>query len=118
MTTRERGTKKSGDKARSPRYPAGDTADAASERRQRIAEAAYYNAERRGFSGNLEVEDWLEAEKQIDSTAAGREAQQPERADSTAPGGTAENGASPARKERRRAAPRGTRRATADRTAR
>lgn len=111
MTTRERTTKKSGEEARSPQHSV-DAPDAASERRRRIAEAAYYNAERRGFAGNREVEDWLEAEKQVDSTAAGREAQQ------TAPAGTAENGASPARKERRRAAPRGTRRATADRTAR
>lgn len=38
-----------------------------STRRQRIAEAAYYRAERRGFAPGLEEDDWLEAEKQIDS---------------------------------------------------
>ncbi len=30
-----------------------------------IAEAAYYIAERRGFSGGCELDDWLQAEKQI-----------------------------------------------------
>ena len=35
-------------------------------RRDRIAVAAYYNAQRRGFQPGREVEDWLEAEKQID----------------------------------------------------
>ena len=39
------------------------------ERRQRIAEAAYYNAERRGFQPDGEVDDWLKAERQIDSLA-------------------------------------------------
>jgi hypothetical protein len=42
------------------------------ERRARIAEAAYYNAERRGFQGGYETEDWLEAERQVDSHAAGK----------------------------------------------
>ena len=31
----------------------------------RIAEAAYYRAERRGFAPGQEVEDWLAAEKEI-----------------------------------------------------
>ncbi len=35
-------------------------------RRQRIAEAAYYKAEKRGFAPGLENEDWLEAEKEIE----------------------------------------------------
>ena len=35
-------------------------------RRDRIAVAAYYNAQRRGFQPGREVEDWLEAERQID----------------------------------------------------
>jgi hypothetical protein len=35
------------------------------QRHDLIAEAAYYLAERRGFSGGSEAEDWLEAEKQI-----------------------------------------------------
>jgi chromosome segregation ATPase len=36
------------------------------QRRQMIAEAAYFKAETRGFGGNP-VEDWLEAESEIDS---------------------------------------------------
>ena len=35
-------------------------------RRQRIAEAAYYRAEARGFSPGFETEDWLAAEAEID----------------------------------------------------
>jgi hypothetical protein len=31
-----------------------------------IAEAAYYRAERRGFESGFELEDWLEAEAEID----------------------------------------------------
>jgi hypothetical protein len=37
------------------------------ERRRRIAEAAYYRSERRGFAGNKELEDWLEAERELDA---------------------------------------------------
>lgn len=39
----------------------------ADERAQRIAEAAYYLSERRGFAPGHEVEDWLAAEQQIDT---------------------------------------------------
>ena len=35
------------------------------ERRQMVAEAAYYRAAQRGFAPGSEVEDWLEAEAQI-----------------------------------------------------
>ena len=38
----------------------------ADERRRRIAMAAYYRAERRGFAPGHEVEDWLAAEAEID----------------------------------------------------
>jgi len=37
------------------------------ERRRRIAEAAYYRAERRGFAAGYEDADWLDAEKELDS---------------------------------------------------
>jgi hypothetical protein len=37
------------------------------DRQQRIAEAAYYRAERRGFLADNELEDWLEAEREFDS---------------------------------------------------
>jgi hypothetical protein len=36
-------------------------------RNRMIAEAAYYLAERRGFAPGYELEDWLEAETEIDS---------------------------------------------------
>ena len=36
------------------------------DRQQRIATAAYYRAERRGFNSGHEIQDWLEAEKDMD----------------------------------------------------
>ena len=36
------------------------------ERHGMIAEAAYYQAEKRGFQSGHEILDWLEAEKEID----------------------------------------------------
>jgi hypothetical protein len=38
---------------------------------QRIAEAAYIRAERRGFRGDP-IEDWLAAEAEVDGALAGR----------------------------------------------
>ncbi|MFN3565146.1 MAG: DUF2934 domain-containing protein [Burkholderiaceae bacterium] len=38
----------------------------ADERRAMIARAAYYRAERRGFAPGGELQDWLEAEAEID----------------------------------------------------
>lgn len=38
------------------------------DRHNMIATAAYYRAERRGFNGGGETEDWLAAEAEIDST--------------------------------------------------
>jgi len=47
---------------------------ASEDRTQRITLAAYYRAEQRGFSPDGELEDWLEAEKQVDAyLAAGSE---------------------------------------------
>jgi hypothetical protein len=40
-------------------------------RRRRVAEAAYYRAQRRGFSPGGEVDDWLEAEREIESSESG-----------------------------------------------
>jgi hypothetical protein len=42
------------------------TAASEHERRRRIAEAAYYRAEQRGFAPGGEESDWIEAEKEID----------------------------------------------------
>lgn len=39
------------------------------EHRRRVAEAAYYRAERRGFESGHEEEDWLEAEREIGDDA-------------------------------------------------
>jgi Protein of unknown function (DUF2934) len=45
----------------------GERSDARSEERhRRIAEAAYYRAERRGFTPGDEEEDWIAAEREID----------------------------------------------------
>ncbi|WP_326543384.1 DUF2934 domain-containing protein [Pseudorhodoferax sp.] len=41
-------------------------------REQRIREAAYAAAERRGFAPGGEVDDWLEAERQMGGTGAPR----------------------------------------------
>lgn len=35
-------------------------------REARIAEAAYWRAERRGFTAGQELDDWLAAEKEVD----------------------------------------------------
>jgi Protein of unknown function (DUF2934) len=42
-------------------------------RRQMIAEAAYYRAEHRGFMMGGDLDDWLEAEKEIDRRLHGGE---------------------------------------------
>lgn len=39
-------------------------------REARIAEAAYWRAERRGFSAGQELDDWLAAEKEVDQDIA------------------------------------------------
>ena len=41
-----------------------------SDRERRIAEAAYYRAEQRGFAPGCEVEDWLAAEGEVDGSTA------------------------------------------------
>jgi hypothetical protein len=37
-------------------------------RQRMIQEAAYYKAEQRGFSPDHELEDWLDAEHEVDGT--------------------------------------------------
>ena len=46
----------------------------AEERRRRIAEAAYFKAERRGFPEDGALEDWVEAEAEIDALLDARQA--------------------------------------------
>jgi hypothetical protein len=55
--------------------PADDAMTAPPERVEMIAVAAYYFAERRGFAPGQDLEDWLQAEKEIDAGAAGTTAQ-------------------------------------------
>jgi hypothetical protein len=43
------------------------------QRRQMIAEAAYYRAEKRRFSGGEDLRDWLEAEAEVDRRLRKRE---------------------------------------------
>lgn len=43
------------------------------DRQQRIAEAAYFRAERRGFIGGDPVADWIEAEHEIDAEQRSQE---------------------------------------------
>jgi DUF2934 family protein len=43
-------------------------------REARIAEAAYWRAERRGFAAGQELDDWLAAEKQVDEDDAASQA--------------------------------------------
>lgn len=42
-------------------------------REARIAEAAYWRAERRGFSGGQELDDWLAAEREVDQDIAAKQ---------------------------------------------
>jgi hypothetical protein len=41
------------------------------ERQRRIAEAAYRKAQERGFSGDRQLDDWLDAEREHDQGAGG-----------------------------------------------
>ena len=54
-------------KASNSRKKAANKPISADQRNRMIAEAAYYNAERRGFIGGNDVQDWLDAEAQVDA---------------------------------------------------
>jgi hypothetical protein len=41
-------------------------------RHDMVSEAAYFRAERRGFSPGHEIEDWLAAEEEVDELIAAR----------------------------------------------
>ena len=53
-------------RARGPQAGSKQTDRDPDERRRRIAEAAYYRAERRGFAAGYDEADWLDAENEID----------------------------------------------------
>lgn len=42
------------------------------QRQRMIADAAYFRAERRGFAGGSELQDWIEAEAEIDRMLSNR----------------------------------------------
>lgn len=46
--------------------------DIAADRYRMIAEAAYLIAEQRGFEGDLSMDDWLQAEAEVDARFAAR----------------------------------------------
>jgi len=46
----------------------GSAPDGAGEWQRRVAEAAYFRAERRGFTGGSPEQDWLEAEEELRRT--------------------------------------------------
>jgi hypothetical protein len=48
--------------------------DATADRLRRIADAAYKRAQSRHFAPGHDLEDWLEAEKEIDAEVKGRPA--------------------------------------------
>jgi hypothetical protein len=58
------------EKARRESKPSN--ADDSSEKRQKIAETAYYKAEGRGFAPGHNEIDWLEAEKEVDGVQRAR----------------------------------------------
>ncbi len=46
--------------------------DASADRLKRIAEAAYRRAQQRNFAPGHDLEDWLEAEKEVDAARLSR----------------------------------------------
>jgi len=63
--------KKAGSSVTQPQeIPVGATGVTAVTQEQMIAVAAYFRAEQRGFSPGQEVDDWLQAEKEIASRAS------------------------------------------------
>nr|MBA3848081.1 DUF2934 domain-containing protein [Planctomycetota bacterium] len=56
--------------AASAAKPAVATKPTAAERQRRIAEAAYFLAQRRGFASGSAVQDWLTAERNVDAAIA------------------------------------------------
>jgi len=77
----------------------GGNLPTAEARRQRTAIAAFYRAEARGFAPGRELEDWLAAERELETAeSVGRPVSQPLDAQATPPIVDPEGSASPARK--------------------
>ena len=58
-----------------PAVPVGTLAP--DERYRRIAEAAYFHSERRGFAPGCELDDWLVAEREVDAGDARQRTKSP-----------------------------------------
>jgi Protein of unknown function (DUF2934) len=56
----------------------GQQAILAAERHRRISERAYFRAAARGFVGDLQIDDWLVAEREVDAMAASGEPPAPQ----------------------------------------
>jgi hypothetical protein len=84
--------------------PVSSTESAAESRRRRTAIAAFYRAQARGFAPGKELEDWLEAEREIEALDAGQH-----EPTATAQPATADSRPEQPAPARRRAAPRRTR---------
>ncbi len=67
QTTSARATKNIRKSTRLSRADNAATKRIAEERRTHIAVAAYHKAEKRGFAPGAELQDWIEAEKEIDA---------------------------------------------------
>lgn len=80
---------------------AGRDDSAAEARWRRTAEAAFYRAEARGFAPGRELDDWLEAERELDALEAARRG---EPATDDRAGSAASNPAGPDSTPRKRAA--------------
>ena len=57
------------DQGRAGQRAAQEFAELEEARRRRIAEVAYFKSEHRGFAPGRELEDWLEAELEIDEAS-------------------------------------------------
>lgn len=49
--------------------PGSAAEDGAGPHDQAVAEAAYFKAEKRGFAPGHEIQDWLEAEREVQQSA-------------------------------------------------
>lgn len=71
--TRSGKTKQASVKQSAPKKqkPSGNSTDS-EQRQQLIAETAYFIAEARGFNGECQLDDWLQAEAMIDRQLSGQ----------------------------------------------
>jgi hypothetical protein len=72
VSAKKTATRKATKKSTSPSKPGTSSIDITPEERWKmIAVAAYHKAEKRGFAPGHELQDWAEAEKEIDKLVFG-----------------------------------------------